>query len=242
MKPGIALGTAALVVLAFAAGWWIGHTTAADLEVAGRLAALEKKVDALAARPAARPAAARPERRGPDPDKVYEIDLGDAPVRGPEEAPVTIVEFSDFQCPFCRRVTPTLARIEKEYGDRVRVVWKHFPLPFHRDAMLAHKAAVAAGRQGKFWEMHDLIFENQKSLDLETLKAHAARLGLDVDRFVADLESPEVVRVIAADLEQGRKLGVSGTPGFFINGRFLSGAQPYEVFKQRIEQELRRAG
>jgi len=210
---GVTLGILALMGISYYSGWAVGRSEGA---------------------PAA--SAARPS--GPDPERVYTVDIGDAPARGPESAPVTIVEFSDFQCPFCARVTPTLEQIKQEYGDRVRLIFKHNPLAFHARAMGAHQASLAAGEQGKFWEMHDRLFADQQALDPESLKAHAEELGLDLAAFERAMSSPEVAAKIDADKAQARELGANGTPSFFINGRFLNGAQPYEVFRERIEAEL----
>lgn len=179
-----------------------------------------------------------PPRRGPDPDKRYEVDLKGAPTMGPDDAEVTIVEFSDFQCPFCARVNPTLAQLREDYGDKVRVVFKHLPLAFHSKAPAAHAAGEAAHRQGKFWEMHDKIFENQREISEENYVIWAGEIGLDVEQFKKDSASPEVKAKVNADLQEAGKLGVSGTPGFFINGRFTAGAKPVSSFKVIIDEEL----
>lgn len=181
----------------------------------------------------------RPSR--PDPDQEYAVELGDAPIKGPEDAAVTIVEFSDFQCPFCNRVAPTLARIHDEYGDQVRIAFKHMPLSMHPQAPQAHAAAEAAKRQGRFWEMHDRIFANQRDLSVATLESHARAIGLDMDRYAQDVSDPGVKQRIDADMKQARELNVTGTPSFFINGRFLSGAQPFERFKAVIDAAIEKA-
>ena len=188
------------------------------------------------AAPADRERPNRPSR--PEQGKEYEVEVGKAPVRGDEDAAITIVEWSDFQCPFCDRATPTLAKIEEHYGSKVRLAFKHFPLSIHPQAAGAHAAAEAAHRQGKFWEMHDKIFENQRDLAPATFERYAAELGLDVERFKRDVASADVKKRIDEDMRQAQKLGVSGTPSFFINGRFLSGAQPFENFKQVIDSIL----
>ena len=126
-------------------------------------------------------------RSGPDPNRVHTVKTAGAPTKGPETAPVTIVEFSEFQCPFCARVVPTLKQIEDTYQDRVRIVWKHLPLPNHKDAVGAALAAEAARKQGKFWEYHDKLFANQNRLGPDDLKQHAKDLQLDLKRFEADL-------------------------------------------------------
>ena len=148
------------------------------------------------------------------------------------------MEFSDFQCPFCGRVTPTLRQIEREYGDRVRIVFQHLPLRMHSKAPAAHAAAEAAHRQGKFWEMHDLIFANQREMSEAKYVEYAEQIGIDVDRFNRDVVSADVKAKVDADAAEAEKLGVTGTPGFFVNGRFLSGAQPFSAFKTVIDREL----
>jgi protein-disulfide isomerase len=166
------------------------------------------------------------------------LDLTGAPSRGRADAPVTIVEFSDFQCPFCARATGVVENVLNAYGTRVRWVFKHFPLDFHTDAPLAHRAALAAGEQGKFWEMHDAIFRNQSAIKRNDLLRLATTLGLDMARFVADLDSDRLMSVMQRDMADGLRIGVDGTPAFFINGRRLVGAQPFEAFKALIDREL----
>ncbi|MDJ0787231.1 MAG: thioredoxin domain-containing protein [Myxococcota bacterium] len=236
---------AAVILIAFTAGWFIGRTTTLDIAQEARLSALQAEVAALReAGPAAAPAPGnRPPTRqaaAPAPTEVKNVEVGRSPVLGPEDAPITIVEFSDFQCPYCTRVKPTLAQVREEYGDQVRVVFKHFPLSFHTKAIPAHKAAIAAGDQGKFWEMHDLIFQNPKDLEPEQLRAHAETLNLDLAKFDARVNDAATEALITQDQAQGTKLGVRGTPSFFINGRFFSGAQPFAAFKARIDEELER--
>jgi len=174
----------------------------------------------------------------PDPNQRYSIDVAGAPRKGNAKAAVTIVEFSDFQCPFCARVEPTLDQIEKAYGDKVQVVFKHLPLRIHPKAPAAHAAAEAAHQQGKFWEMHDLIFSHQNEMSPETYEKYAQQIGLDVDRFRKDVASPKVRERVQSDSDQAAKLGVTGTPAFFVNGRFLSGAQPLPSFKRIIDEEI----
>lgn len=223
---------------------WGAYRIAAPLHSAGEdLAAIRVAIEALAENaapaPTARPAAApKPQRRGPDPARQYEIALDGAPMRGSKDAKVTIVEFSDFQCPYCGRVEPTLARILKEYGDDVRLAFKHLPLSMHPKAMPAHRAALAAGEQGKFWEMHDKIFANQADLSEAAYERYAEELGLDIERFKRDMTSKALEQKIEADKREAAALGVSGTPSFFINGYYLSGAQPYESFKAMIDRQL----
>ena len=181
--------------------------------------------------------AARPTR--PDLARKYEVALGQAPTRGgPDSAEVKIVEWSDFQCPYCSRAGPTLEQVQKEYGDRVQIAFKHMPLPMHSKAQAAHQAAEAAHKQGKFWEMHDKIFANQRGMSEAKYLEYAQQIGLNLDKFKTDLGSSNVQQRIAADLAQASKLGVTGTPAFFVNGRFLSGAQPFASFKRVIDKEL----
>lgn len=194
------------------------------------------------AKPAA-PTAAAPTRAGrPDPNKIYSINTKGAPRRGGEKAKIDVVEFSDFQCPFCNRVNPTLKQITDTYGDEVAIVFKHLPLAMHTKAPAAHAAAEAAHRQGKFWEMHDLLFANQRQLSPQKYEEYAQQLGLDMDRFRKDAASPAVKKKVDADAAEAARLGVTGTPGFFVNGRFLSGAKPFEAFKQLIDEELKKKG
>ena len=169
-----------------------------------------------------------------------EVELGDAPVRGNPDAPVTIVEFSDFECPFCRRSQATLKEVEEKYKGKLKMVFKDFPLSFHQRAMPAAQAARCAGEQDKYWEYHDMLFSGEGLSD-EDFKRYAKELSLDTDAFEACLASNKYRTEIAADMSQGQALGVSGTPAFFINGRFLSGAQPVEAFSEIIDEELSKA-
>ncbi|MCX4243234.1 DsbA family protein [Paraliomyxa miuraensis] len=213
-------------------------------QILARLDKLESKVEEAAkAAPAAAPGkpgrAGQPQQRPgqPDPASTYKVPVGDAYVKGSAEALVTIVEWSDFQCPYCSRVTPTMTQLLKDYGDEVRVAFKHNPLGFHPNAMPAAKAAEAAGKQGKFWEMHDKLFENQKALTDENYVAWAGELGLNVEQFKKDMADPALEKKITAQQQEGATLGARGTPAFFVNGRFISGAQPVENFKKLIDEE-----
>src|SRR5262249_34097406 len=147
-------------------------------------------------------------------------------------------EFSDLQCPFCAKVTPVLQELIKQRPGQVRWVFKNYPLDFHADSPLAHSAALAAGRQGKFWEMHDLIFSSQFNLKRDNLLAEARSLKLDMARFTADLDSPEIKHQLEADEREGQGLSISGTPAFFINGKFFSGAMSLQQFQAIINNEL----
>jgi protein-disulfide isomerase len=235
MRIGLVIVAAALVGLL--AGFFVGRQSAEpSAELESRLAAIQGSLEELKAmRPAAAPA---PRPSGPDPDKIHQVEIGGSPAKGAEGARVTIVEFSDFQCPYCGRVSPTLERLLTEYPEDVRIVYKHLPLSIHAQALPAAKAAVAAGRQGKFWEMHDLLFQNQTALGDARYVELAKSLGLDAARFEQDYRSPEVAAEVARDMNEARRLGVTGTPGFFVNGRFASGARPYESFKAMVDAAL----
>jgi protein-disulfide isomerase len=165
------------------------------------------------------------------------------PALGPETAPVTIVEFSDFECPFCLRMHPTLKRVMEEYEGQVRLVFRQFPLTnIHPHAQKAAEASLCADAQGKFWEMHDAMFESPGQLAVADLKTHAAEIGLDAEAFAGCLDSGESADEVRADLNAGRALGLRGTPALYINGRYLAGAQPFEVISRVIDDELRRGG
>ena len=167
---------------------------------------------------------------------------GDSPSKGPADAPITIVEFSDFQCPFCSRAIPTLKQIEERYKDKVRIVYKDFPLSFHQFAAKASEAGLCAKDQGKFWEMYDRLFANQQKLQVSDLKEHATAIGLNGEQFNKCLDDSKYQPAIQKNLDEGGKFGVTGTPAFFINGRSLVGAQPFDAFAQIINEELERAG
>jgi predicted DsbA family dithiol-disulfide isomerase len=165
---------------------------------------------------------------------------GGYPSKGPEDAPVTMVEFSDFQCPYCGRVAPVLRQLEDKYGEKLRLVFRNYPLPMHPQAPKAAEAAACAGDQDKFWEMHDRLFAHQDKLQVADLKATAVDLGLDAKAFDECLDSGKREAVWKEDQKEGDGYGVSATPWFFINGRALSGAQPYENFARVIDDELQR--
>lgn len=190
--------------------------------------------------PPAEPTAPEPARPIPDPNAVYRIPVDGRPARGRADALVTIVMFSEFQCPFCARALPTLEQIAERYGDDVRFVFRHNPLPFHQNAMPAAIAAEEVFRQRGarvFFRYHDLLFENQQSLERETLLDLAARVGArrrDVERALDEDRGRDV---ILADQELARSVGASGTPTFFINGRMLRGAQPFPAFQALIDEE-----
>ncbi len=162
-------------------------------------------------------------------------------VKGDPNAPVKIIEYSDFECPYCAKFyKETLPLIEKEYisTGKAKLEYRHFPLAFHKNAQKAAEASECAADQGKFWEMHDIIFENQEQIAIDDLKTYAVQIGLDVQEFNECLDSGIKSAKIRDDVASGKDAGVSGTPSFLINGRLVVGAQPYAVFKQVIDGEL----
>lgn len=162
--------------------------------------------------------------------------LAVAPIKQPNgHAKVRIVEYSDFQCPYCARVVPTIGKIKETYGDDVEVIFKQFPLGFHNYAKKAAEASECARDQDKFWEYHDKLFENQNKLDEKSLTEYAGELGLDTNAFNKCLDSGSKTAKVETDFEEGKSLGVTGTPSFFINGQKVVGAQPYEKFAEIID-------
>lgn len=166
----------------------------------------------------------------------------EGPAKGPARAPVTIVEFSDFQCPWCGALTPTLEAVQQKYGDKVRLVFRQFPLSIHGNAQKAAEAALCANEQGKFWELHDYMFQNQGSLAVEQLKAKAVELGLKAEPFNQCLDSGKTAKAVAADMKAGAAVGVGSTPTFFINGIALTGGKPIEEISALIDKELKKKG
>ncbi len=178
-----------------------------------------------------------------EPPELPRIEVeAKGPARGPANAPVTIVEFSDFQCPYCGREVPVIERVMKEYDGKVRLVFRHYPLDFHPFAQKAAEAAACAQEQGKFWELHDKMFGNQTKLAVEDLKGYAKSVGLDPSKFDKCLDSGEKKAMVEEDQKAGSAAGVNGTPAFFINGLFINGAQPYEQIKQAVDRELKKKG
>lgn len=173
---------------------------------------------------------------------VASLDLSHSPVLGPTDAPITIIEFSDLQCPFCARVVPTVKELMKQYPTQIKLVFRNYPLDFHSDAQLAHQAALAAGEQGKFWEMHDLVFTDQESIKRDGLLEKARRLNLDMVKFRADLESDKIKSQIELDKQSGAALRVDGTPTFYVNSQEYSGAISLEQFQAAINKELAALG
>ena len=245
-KPGVdAIGLATLVgivavlIISFANMRSIDALQDGLSEIEDRVAKLNDSGRARV--PAQAAPATQTARRGPDPSRVYPIKTAGSPVKGPAGAPITIAEFSDFQCPFCARVNPTLERIKEVYGDNVRLVWKHFPLPsLHPDAPAAHAASVAAHKQGKFWAFHDKLFANQRDVKFDALRRYAQDLALDVAQFEKDFWDLSNKKTVDDDTAEARSMQLTGTPAFFVNGRYLRGAQPFSGFAKLINEELTR--
>jgi len=168
---------------------------------------------------------------------VVDVAAAGRPERGPKNASVTIIEFSDYQCPFCQKAEDVVDQVMKTYADKVRLVYRDYPLPFHPNARPASEAAACANAQGKFWEYHAKLFHGD-GLEPEKLKTYADQVGLDRKKFDDCLEKKPFKAEIDKDVKDGEKAGVNGTPAFFINGRMLSGAQPFEKFKEVIDDEL----
>ena len=168
-----------------------------------------------------------------------EVSTDGAPIRGAADAPVTVVEFSDFECPFCKQTHPTLKQLLERYPGKIRLAYRDFPLDsIHPQARRAAEAARCAQDQGKFWEYHDLLFTQSPQLAPEDLRRYAGQVGLDVAKFDGCLATGVHKAAVQRDLDEGNRLGITGTPAFFVNGRTLTGAQPIEAFTRLIEQEL----
>ena len=206
-------------------------------QILAKLTALDEKVEKLSARasaPAARPT-------GPDPARAYNLPTGKSPVKGATDAPITIVEFSDYQCPFCARSEPLVKEALAAYPSKARVVFKHFPLTsIHPNALNAALAATAAQQQGKFWEMHEKLFDNQRELAPEQIKQYAGELGLDLAKFEADMKSEQVKAQVQEDMQLGQRVGVRGTPTIFVNGKIVQN-RSLDGFKELIDPVLKHA-
>jgi len=208
-------------------------------QIKGKIDEVMTKLDKLAA---AKPEPARQQRRGPEAGKVHELPAGKSAVRGPANAPVSIVEFSDYQCPFCSRSEPIIAEVLKAYPDKVNFVYKHFPLTsIHKEAMPASKAAVAAQKQGKGWEMHDKLFQSQRELSAEKYKAIAKEIGLDLEKFEKDMNAPETAAQVQEDMALASKIGVAGTPTIFVGGKLVEN-RSVEGIKALVEEQLKAKG
>lgn len=197
-----------------------------------KLAELEKKVDQISTKPAA---------QGPqlDPNKVYDIPVANSPFKGPAKAPVVMTLFSDFQCPFCAQIPSLIDQVLKAYPKEVKFVYKEFPLTtIHQYALPAARAALAAARQGKFWEMHDRLFANQRALQADSLKQYAKDIGLDVAKFERDMAAPDVQKEIEEDSKLAQQSQVSGTPTLFVNGKRVTN-RTVDGMKQMVDEALK---
>ncbi len=184
----------------------------------------------------------RPSRPAPDPAAVYAVPVAGLPAEGPDDALVTVVRAGEYACPYCEKVRPTLAELRRLYGDKLRLVYVSFVV-HPQVATIPAQAVCAAHRQHRFWEMDELMWERvfkARAFDQPTIEGLATELGLDLDRFRADLAGPCVADV-QAQMAMLSRFGIGATPGFFINGRFLSGAQPLPAFQGLIDEELAKA-
>ncbi len=244
--------SAAVLLSLIISGWGLYERTSMKIEIANLNKDMEtmqaelkvlKSSPAQAARPGAAPA--------PPPATVKVVSIDDDPMKGDPKAPVTIIEFSDYECPFCKRSYDNVfSKLEEEYisKGKVRVVFRDYPLPFHKKAIPAAIAANCAGEQGKYWEVHNFLFENPSKLDAASVISSAAGIGLDKAKFEACVKDKSKEKEIEKDVEDGQKYGVRGTPSYFIGkttdgdeitGTFIRGAQPYTVFKELIDEQLK---
>ena len=171
-------------------------------------------------------------------DPLYRVDIGHSPVRGPDDATVTVVVWCDFECRFCKRVSSDLEALRSEHGSDLRIVWKHRPLASHSHALLAAQAALAAEAQGKFWELDNLMIANHEDLSKDAILGLAKQGGLDVARLQADLDAHTYAGALAADKAAASELEINGTPTFVINGRKVVGALPIEEIRKTIEASI----
>jgi protein-disulfide isomerase len=167
-----------------------------------------------------------------------DVAIGNAPVTGSRDAAVKVVEFADYECPYCRKVEPTLDKLRKEYGNRVAFAFKDFPLPMHKHAEKAAEAARCANAQGKFWDFHDKLFAADSSLEIAEMKTYARSMNLDGTKFDKCLDSGGEAAAIQKDQAEGSRLGLTGTPTFFVNGHIISGNASYETLRGLVDQEL----
>ena len=169
------------------------------------------------------------------PGVVYSVSPGDAPAQGPVDAPVVVIEYSDFECPYCQKANETMKQLVEKFPKKVRFVFKNHPLPnLHKHAELAAEAALAAKAQGKFWEMHDLLFAFRDALERSDLDSYAESLGLDMDRFRADLDNRVYAVKVAQEAQEAIAIGATGVPAVFVNGLYIRGAKPLEVYEKAV--------
>lgn len=177
------------------------------------------------------------------PKMSVNVEAGNAPFYGKKDAAVVVIEFSDFQCPFCARGAETVTELKKKYGNKIKIAFRHFPLPMHKEARPASEASLCVNEQSmdKFWKYHDLLFKNQDKLDNENLKKYAKQVGADEKKFDECFNAKKFAAAVQEDEEYGNKIGVKSTPTFFINGQMISGAVPIENFSEIIDEELANA-
>ena len=168
------------------------------------------------------------------------VEIAGSPITGGEKASVTVVEFSDFQCPFCSRGADTVTEIKKKYGNKVKIAFKHFPLPMHREARPASEASMCINEQSadKFWKYHDLVFKNQDKLDPASLEKYAKDVGANVEKFKECFAAGKYKDAVQKDLDYGEKIGVKSTPTFFVNGQLVAGALPIDAFSEIIDEAI----
>lgn len=212
----------------------VDELQASQKDIVAKLEGLSKGQQQILAKAPAAPQ--RPPQE--DPNKVYTIPAGNSYAKGPENAPVTIIEFSDFQCPFCSQAAALIKQVVEAYPKDVRFIYKNYPLPFHKEAMPAAKAAIAAGKQGKFFEMHDKLFENYRTLNADFYAKAAGELGLDVEKFKKDMEDPATQALVDQEMKEARDADVRGTPTIFINGKKPQG-RSFELYKSIIDEALK---
>ena len=212
----------------------VDEIQASQKDIVAKLEGLTKgQQQILAKAPAAAPKAPQE-----DPNKVYTIPAGNSYAKGPANAPVVIVEFSDFQCPFCAQAATLMDQVTNAYPNDVRFIYKNYPLPFHKEAMPAAKAAIAAGKQGKFFEMHDKLFQNQRALSADFYTKAAQEIGLDMEKFKKDMEDDSTQALINEEMKQAQQADVRGTPTVFINGKKPQG-RSFELYKGIIDEALK---
>jgi len=169
------------------------------------------------------------------PGVVYPVSPGDAAAKGPADAPVVVIEYSDFECPYCQKTSETMKQLVEKFPDKVRLVFKNHPLAnIHKHAQLAAEAAVAAKVQGKFWEMHDLLFAFRDALERSDLEGYAESIGLDMNRFRADLDNRVYAVRVAQEAKEAIDIGATGVPAVFVNGVYIKGSKPLEVYEAAV--------
>jgi len=238
----------AVLISVLLSAWGLYERTSMQIEIAN----LNNKIERMSTDLNALKTAART-GQAPAPPPVVEkvVSIDDDPMKGDPKAPVTIIEFSDYECPFCKRSYDNVfGKLDEEYisKGKVRVVFRDYPLPFHKKAIPAAIAANCAGEQGKYWEVHNFFFENPDKLNADSVLNSAAGAGLDKAKFEACINDKSKEAEITKDFKDGQKYGVRGTPSYFIGkttdgdeitGTFVRGAQPYSVFKKHIDEQLK---